>query len=334
MNSSISSSERGAGESAAAAARGFVLAFAAAACGLALAVWSCFIALDPYDRGFGLISRPGTLETGPRSAHVSRARDPRFNAAIIGNSHTQLLSPARLDRAADLQFVQLSVPGTGPREQAAMLDWLLSRNLAVKAVVLGVDAEWCQPDPAFPLLNPFPFWLYSPRLSSYLSGVFRFDAIDASLKRLGYLLGRAKPLPADGYWDYVQRWPGKPGAFAANPKLAGVEIQFGADGKQPGGDKLASTLAVLPPDTLAIVLIPPVWSQAMPKTGSANARAERSCASALQKAALARPKTVFLDWRRDHQALRDPASFWDTTHYGHPVAELIEREIAAAAANR
>ena len=41
----------------------------------------------------------GVRQQGPRTAAASRGRDPAFNAAIVGNSHIQLLSPGAAQRS-------------------------------------------------------------------------------------------------------------------------------------------------------------------------------------------------------------------------------------------
>jgi hypothetical protein len=65
----------------------------------------------------GVFAGQGLFETGQRTGNASRGRDPRFNAAIFGNSRAQLLDPAKLSEATGLSFVQLTTPGSDPREQ-------------------------------------------------------------------------------------------------------------------------------------------------------------------------------------------------------------------------
>src|SRR4051812_5349263 len=82
------------------------------------ALFGFIVLMDPYDTGrFGMGWLPGVVDVNPRTADASRGRDPRFDSAIIGNSHGQLIEPTRLSAASGLNFVQLTVPGTGPREQ-------------------------------------------------------------------------------------------------------------------------------------------------------------------------------------------------------------------------
>ena len=144
------------------------------------------ILVDPYDSGrfasFGLrspydastnqvadltgsippsVAAFGDTDTSQRTSNVALGRSPRFNAAIFGNSHGQLLSPQRLSRATGLSFVQLTVPGSNVREQLAMMHWFITHHPDVGAMVLALDERWCVTDPALPLRTPFPFWLYS-----------------------------------------------------------------------------------------------------------------------------------------------------------------------------
>ena len=53
---------------------------------------------------------------------------PHFNAAVIGNSTGQMIDPFRLSRETDLRFIQLSIPATGPREQLAIMRWVISHH--------------------------------------------------------------------------------------------------------------------------------------------------------------------------------------------------------------
>ena len=313
-----------------AAPRKFLAAFLAAAAAFALAAGALLLAIDPYDRGFGLFRKAGTLETVSRMANVSRARDPRFNAAIIGNSHVQLLSPARLRQATGLDFVQLTVQATGPREQNAMLAWWLANNSRPRAVILGADYHWCVSDPSFRTNQPFPYWLYDPSPGRYAASLFRFDALGAAFRRARYLMGLEQARPADGYSDYTTQGSRAPGAFAGTPGLVRAKDIFGRPGEHPGAAKLAEALGKLPGDSRVVVLAPPVWAGVLPEPGSAGAAAERSCIAALQKIVGTRPLTTLVDARNDTDATRNPGNFYDATHYGHDIAKALEAEIAAA----
>ena len=104
--------------------------------------------LDPYDTGRSpLVQRPGVRPQGPRQPG-GRGRDLAFNAAVFGNSRIQLLSPERLNGITGLSFVQLSVPGTGPKEQLTLIQWFMRHHPDARALVIGADKNWCTADPA------------------------------------------------------------------------------------------------------------------------------------------------------------------------------------------
>ena len=67
----------------------------------------------------------------PRTATASRARDPQFDSAIIGNSTAQLLNPAELSRSTGLRFVQLYRDRADPRE-SSLRCWISSCGIIAR----------------------------------------------------------------------------------------------------------------------------------------------------------------------------------------------------------
>ena len=69
------------------------------------------------------------------TATASRARDPQFDSAVIGNSTAQMLDPAELSRATGLRFVQLYLTGRiSPRA---------TRGAGfLPAAIIGTWARW------------------------------------------------------------------------------------------------------------------------------------------------------------------------------------------------
>ncbi len=167
-SSSISSSEPLPSE--ASAWRPFATTFALGGVAIMLGLLGLVLFIDPFDRGLFGDGVRGVAEQGPRTADASRGRDPAFDGAIIGNSHIQLVSPAALHEATGVPFVSLVVPGTGPREQQVLLDYFLHfRQRPARGLVIGLDDAWCTGEPALPVSNPFPFWLYDDAPSLDLS---------------------------------------------------------------------------------------------------------------------------------------------------------------------
>lgn len=306
----------------------FVLTVGASLAAFAAAV----VVLDPYDTGHFLRSGVrGTAEKTPRFAHASRGRDPRFNAAIFGNSHVQLLSPARLKERTGLEFVSLTVPGSGVKEKIAMLGWFVrSRPVAPAALVIGIDEFDCATGDALLQPNPFPFWVYAPSPVAHVLGAFHVKGVSSLAGAVVGVL-RSRMVSDDGYWDY------EAGRTWTAPELP--RVRSGALGPalgpaaQPGPllgvTLLADAVRRLAPGTQVIFVRPPVHISALPAAGSAAAAHDRACDEAVMAFAATRPGTSLLDFRTADPALSGPELYWDSTHYRRPVAERIEADIAA-----
>lgn len=314
-----------------------MLAWLAAGCAIVPAlVLGILLLIDPYEAGRtgpGLLG-PGIPPQGPRTGHASRVRDPAFDAAILGNSHVQLLSPERLSSATGLRFVSLTVPATGVEEQSLLLRrFLAERPGTVRALVIGVDEYTCHSGAKVLRTNPFPSWLYADRRLDYVAGLFRLDAVEAAGRRLWTVLSRGEREHRDGWWDYEA---GRQWTPALGEALARASVQPLADGPGPfpGVEALARTLAAAPSDIRVVLLIPPVYARLIPPPGSPEAAHERACRDRLAAIANSRSGTVLLDRRIDSPLTRDEKAFWDTTHYVSAVALSLEGDIAAAIRSR
>jgi hypothetical protein len=275
---------------------------------------------------------------GPRTAGASRGRDPAFNAAIIGNSHVQLLSPERLDALTGLFFVQLTVPATGPKEQLVLIDWFMRHHPGARAIVIGADDRWCTADPALPNAKPFPSWLYSRDALEYARGLLRYGVLEELAQRFRYVFSarpaRARP---DGYWDYELHYQAL--GFDRDPALrhrlerrvTGSYIA-NATGRFPAAARLRQVAESLPPQTAIVVVFPPIFAQLLPAPGSPGDLADEACKAALAEAAASRGNGAVVDWRRERPETQNPAWFFDQTHYRHPIAELVEKDVARSIA--
>lgn len=293
-----------------------------------LALWLAIVAVDPFDAGrFSTFVPPGSSDTDPRTANAGRGRDLRFNAAIVGNSHLQLLSPQRLLADTGLQFVQLTIPGSGPREQIAVTRWFAAHHPAAAAIVLGVDSTWCGRDAAMPLMHPFPFWLYDSNNIGYLAHLLNARAALFALWRVRLALGMSTPADPTGYRDYERDRP-----WAFHPEQASyplVDLSPAlADDGFPAVALLRAAMPDIPPAARLIAVMPPQFRSALPADSSAADL--RSCKASLMRLIRTRPGGVFLDYLLDTPATRDPANFMDATHYRASLAIEIERSVASA----
>jgi hypothetical protein len=322
----------------------FAVTLVAVALGLLAAIVTAAFAVDPYDSGRStLFEKAGVRPQGPRTANASRGRDPAFDAAIVGNSHIQIVSPERLKTSTGLDFVQLSVPGSGPKEHLTLVDWFVRhRKEPPRAIVLGVDTLWCTSDPELRNDKPFPFWLYSDSATEYLRGLVRYDILEELPRRISYLFEtnpeRARP---DGYWDYEPEYIGL--GYTTNPALRKrlQEKPYASDrltdrdpqeGQRrfPAIERLKEAARSLPATTALILVIPPSHRNVLPPTGTEAAFAEQACKAAIATVAQVHDRTTVIDWRVDRPENRNAALYFDATHYRQPVARAVEQDIAGS----
>lgn len=299
-------------------------------CALAFAaIYGALLAIDPYDTGrTGLIKARSVHDQYPFTGNVSRARDGRFDAAIFGNSHVQLLQPERLDRLTDLRFVQLTMPATWPSDHLDSLRWFLAnRTSPPRALLVGVDHFWCLPEARNS--DRFPAWLYSDRLLTYLAGLARYRSVEVAMARLKFLRSGRPGIRPDGYWDYapLYRQNGLEDPEASRRRLAApIFFPINETGRFPVVDRLRSMLAALPAETEVVLVWPPMYRTALPQADTPGGRTEAACRSAFEAAAAARPRTAFVDLLRSRPD--DAAGFYDHDHVRHGPAIEIERKVA------
>jgi hypothetical protein len=294
------------------------------------------IVLDPYDSGrFSSFDGHGVPSFGQRLTAASLARAPDTQAAIIGNSTVQLIDPARLAELTGPRFVSLAIPATGPIEQLAVARWLVRHHDGVsgpvlQALVIGLDARWCQGGGQLDVRDPFPFWLYGDSGFAYVRGLLNLRGVEAAERKVKLTLGIEKRLHADGYRDFEPE-------LARNETAAAADFAEGNRGfDAAGGDtldavaRLRDFLAGVPATTSLVLVFVPRYSITLPAPGSPAGQRSEACKAAFRQLAAGRPHTAIVDFLKDGEIARDRRNFWDRVHYRKPIAHLIEDEIAAA----
>jgi hypothetical protein len=315
---------------------------AAAAIVLAVVLTAIYL-IEPYDTGRSpFFSHAGLRALAPATGNASRGRNPDFNAMIVGNSRIQLISPERLKKATGLDFVQMSVPGSGPKEQLTLIGWFLShRREPAKALLVSIDETWCTSDPALASERPFPFWLYAASPLEYARGLLRWEVLEEVPPRLTYLLGmsaeRSRP---DGYWDYDAEYTqrGDKMAAAHRQELAAKPYanaqRYDRDplvGMRdfPAAHRIGIVATSLPEDAALILVVPPLYKNSLPPEGTEQAFRLQACKEAIVGAAQkGHARTALVDWRTDRPETRNPAWFFDKIHYRQPIAQAMEADIA------
>lgn len=311
--------------------RRWLLVFCATFLGAGAFLYISMLAVDPYDTDrFPNLGLVGINDINPRTANASRGRDLRFNASIIGNSTGQNINPYTLSDATGLRFLQLTIPGTGPREQLALMRWIMRNHQRYGAFVLVADTFWCSPDPKLPLQYPFPFWLYRSNLE-YLANVLSSKSLDRVGWRIRVALGLKRPsdLVRFGAYGAGENLPYAP-APAVTP---GTLDMIGSPSRLPWVDKLENFIRKLPQSTGFVIVMPPVYYKFLPASGSKEAAGLEACKSALASAVAGRPHSGFLDFRVDSPASRNVANWIDNVHYRVGVAPPIEEAIVSALGN-
>lgn len=327
MNSSISSSDAAGIDAAPAWRRWLAIFLGALAIGCAV-IFAIVLIVDPYDSGrVGLLGIKGVNDASPRTANASRARDPQFDSAVLGNSTGQLLKPSELSRLTGARFVQLTVPGTGPREQIAIMDFFVRHHSKVGALVVVTDVGWCMRDRALPLQHPFPFWLYGESNLDFIGKLFSTRALSLTWRRILLALGLRPRSEPDGFWDYEALGP-REFQPVITPRDDGGPTPAKVSDDFPGVALLDSAIRKLPADVPVVLVVPPAFYTMIPKSGSLAAAESEACNAALRKVIAGRPRSNFIDYRIDNALTRERANFMDFGHYRANIARRMERGIA------
>lgn len=288
-------------------------------------------ALDPYDSGRFAVAPLWRGRIDPDK--WSRVRDPQFNSAIIGDSRSEMLRPALLDEKTGLSFVSLSVRASQPIEQFVVLRSFLHHHPDARAVVIGLNEQWC----SNPLQSDyqkhhwfFPDWLYEGNALNYLVHLYSFHTIQQVLA-VKYVGGMRE----DGFEDYEP-------AFhtmkldtleAVRKKLAAVgrlRTILNSTDTFPAVGRLADILATLPSSTVVVLAWVPVNLIMVPEPGSPAEQELHKCHAEFAALAAARSRTQVINWSVDRPENRLDENFLDGVHYRTSLAEAFGADIAAA----
>ncbi|MEA2794535.1 MAG: hypothetical protein QOI87_1915 [Bradyrhizobium sp.] len=326
MNSSISSSD-----TASEWARCLVAILGTLALGASL-VFALMIAVDPYDSGrFGLFGIEGVDDRYPATANASRARDPQFDSAVIGNSTAQRLNPAELSQATGTHFVQLSAPGADPRGQLAILDFFIRHHQGIGALVIVIDPPWCTHELALLPRNVFPFWLYGASTLEYAGRLFSWRALDHAFQRIMIGLSLRKRSHPDGSFNYEEDfYPPELHPVIAPQQEPAPAFTGKVSDVFPAKVLLDGVIKKLPANLPIVLVVPPTFYTAVPRLGSIEAAEREACKAAFKPVVAGRPRSNFVDYRIDNALTRDPTNFVDHIHYRAKIARKMEEGIVAS----
>ncbi|MGH6754546.1 MAG: hypothetical protein ACREDP_20525, partial [Bradyrhizobium sp.] len=290
----------------------------------AVLLFGLMIAIDPYDTGkFGWLGIDGVDDRDTHTATASRARDPLFDSAIVGNSTAQMLHPVKLSQATGLRFVQLYMTGGKPRKQLAVLDAFLRNHRQVGALVFVTDPLWCVHELVdYPgdYVNP---WLYDDSLIAYAVRLLSWPAIEHLSQRISIGLGWRKRNEPNGYFSYEDIW--HPGVFREiDPPRDSVPVESVAVRETfPEIALLDAAVKRLPAGVSVVVVVPPTFHTTIAKPGTPAAAEQDACNAALKRVVAGRPHSNFINYRVDNALTLDTANFADFVHYRPGIADRM-----------
>ncbi len=315
--------------------------FLATFAGILAVVYIFILLVDPYGVvPFSLpFERP--IVSSQRQMYPQILRTGRYDSIVVGTSTSRLLDPAAMGRVLGGRFASLAMPSTAAREQVQVIDYFRRTVAAPKAVLIGLDHEWCNRSSSAvdPREKEFPSWAYDDTPWNDFLYLLNNPTLEVAGRTLGRLLGWVpEKLREDGFEVFVPpeanydlararlhiwgpRGPRPLGPAAPTPELGEAErkaMEF------PALPWLDESLAALPLPVRKILVFPPVHASTLPQPGSPGAARESACKDRV--AAIARQRgATLVDWRLVSTLTTDDSHFWDPLHYRLPVAyDLID----------
>jgi hypothetical protein len=298
-----------------------------------VAVFAAVVMLDPYSTGRLTPIQRVDIAIPTRTFVVAGlARDPRFNAAVLGNSHGMSIEPEILDAATGARFVQLWVYGQLPPDTMFLLDVFDRLHHAQRPTLVVVfDFFWCDAERGRSLNTELPRWLFEGSDLNYLRKLPSPLAVIGALRRLLILGGLAAPAGrADGFvpdfWN-----PGNRAVFSREMVGMVRPTDIPDMGEPyPYMEDLAGHLAKLDPDSRVVLVLPPEYIDALPVPGSAAQAKEDRCKDRAREIARLRPNTGFVDLQVDGPLARDSANFIDARHVDGKGVEALNAAVVHA----
>jgi hypothetical protein len=232
------------------------------------------------------------------------------------------------------------MPSMSAWEQFQAVDYFRRTVAMPKAVLIGLDHEWCG-EGASPRSRDeeFPSWAFSGNRWNALRYLLNSATLEVAGRTVGALLGLYPPkLRADGFEIFVppdstydaarardRIWtPGNGPTRGPRPSpLALSEAERGAM-SFPIMTLLDQALAELPSSTEKLLIFTPVHVASQPPPGSYREAMEAECKARAASIARARGATL-IDWRISSPLTTEDTNYWDMVHYRLPIAyRLIE----------
>jgi hypothetical protein len=306
--------------------RDFFRVFCGAAAASAV-VYVYVLYKDPYGR-LGIRSSTQSLNLPERELMVTRALDPQFDSAIVGNSTSLPMQPAVLNHLTGYHFVSLSMSGSQSPAALVAARFFLDHHANAKLLIIALDDSWCTNGADADEQRPFPFWLYGGRLD-YLIGMAANLSLEMVRTARSTEHGDNR---IDGYHPYDE-------VFRAhdfnnidvvkehlNRAKRPTQARYPAPYRFEPPERLRQLIADAPGVTF-ILLWTPRYLSILPVEGTSAAEADSACK---RQVAELSSRAHVVNWSGPRPENLDPANFYEPNHYRDTLAIRIEEDIAQA----
>ncbi|GAC1347069.1 MAG: hypothetical protein NVSMB18_30950 [Acetobacteraceae bacterium] len=274
------------------------------------------------------------ISTNARYSFPALARNPRFDAVVLGTSTARLLQPALLDPAFGAHFANLAMNSATAYEQSRMLEVFRRAHPSPRAVIIGLDASWCGANPERTTPRPFPEWMYAAnRWPAYREMLTPYAVQEAAnqfavmvhLHRRRYGLdGYTSFVPDESQYDRARR----DAAFARWPATDRSPADPAAASAFPALPLLHQMLDSLPADTQKILFFTPYHQEQQGEPGSGTAWRWSECKRAAAAIA-ASTGSMAIDFMIPSRITGDRDNYWDPLHYRVGIAARLAEALAA-----
>lgn len=326
--------------------RRFSLWFTGSAIAVAAALYGFTVAMDPY----GVQASPEQaatpmMDVNQRYMYPQVVRSGRFDSAVFGTSTVRLLDPERLDAALGGKFANLAMNAATPWEQTQLATLFLRHTPEARALVFGLDANWCEADADSEkkrlTFRSFPPWLYDEDQAFDFLHMFNFQSLEIAARVAARHFGVAKDrIRADGYevftppenfYDLERArthiWAGKPDVRPLEPPAQPTAAER-AGWRFPATHWLEGILRAAPAGARVALVFPPTHIASQPRPGSVEAARQSACKAAFT-AIGARHGAAVLDFRFPNAVTSKDNNYWDNLHYRLPIAEKLTDAISS-----
>lgn len=311
--------------------------------GVLAAAYLFIVLIDPYGMvPFSLpFDRP--IMSSQRQMYPQILRTRRYDSIVVGTSTSRLLDPVALGRALGGRFASFAMPSMTAWEQVQVIDYFRRTVAAPKAVLIGLDHEWCsRNNNASEREKDFPSWAYDENRWNDFLYLLNNPTLEVAGRTVGRLLGVVpEKLGEDGFEVFVPPestydlararyhiWgPNRPRAFSSVPPPLELSQAERDAMVFPTLAWLDGSLAGLASSTKKLLVFTPVHANGMPAAGSYGEALERECKARIATIAR-RHGALLVDWRIVSPLTTEDSNFWDPAHYRLPIAYRLIDDLA------